>query len=58
MIAVPRFYERKDGWFIVWRETLREQAAKNALTLFLMALGFAITWVVIIVANAWTRTHG
>jgi hypothetical protein len=48
---------RKDD-FEVWRDHVREQAAKNALTLFLMAAGFILTWAVIGIATLWAVGHG
>jgi hypothetical protein len=40
-------------WVMKLRERAREQAARNALTLFFLAAGFIITWGVIIGATLW-----
>ena len=37
---------------------IREWAAANAYTLIVMSVFFAVTWIIIIIANLWTVGHG
>jgi hypothetical protein len=50
--------DRKVERLMGWREKVRQQAAENALTLFVMAGLAAITWAVIIITGILAAAHG
>lgn len=55
---MPLVNEREVSLFMHIRAKAREQAAKNALTLFVMAVGFVLTWTFILIATLWTVSNG